>query len=127
MAFFGAYVMIVLGMITYTLPGLTGRSEESRETAANFWSFWLQIGGMFGMTLAFAAAGLTQTYLERILGIGYLETQLKLQVHFLMLVSAGILFTVGVALFLWDFFFLAGRPVIVPEREGLAPARSPAV
>jgi len=127
MAFFGAYVMIVLGMITYTLPGLTGRSEESRETAANFWSFWLQIGGMFGMTLAFAAAGLTQTYLERILGIGYLETQLKLQVHFLMLVSAGILFTVGVALFLWDFFFLAGRPVIVPVREGLAPARSPAV
>jgi nitric oxide reductase subunit B len=127
MAFFGAYVMIVLGMITYTLPGLTGRSEESRETAANFWSFWLQIGGMFGMTLAFAAAGITQTYLERILGIGYLETQLKLQVHFLMLVSAGILFTVGVALFLWDFFFLAGRPVIVPEREGLAPARSPAV
>ena len=34
MAFFGAYVMIVLGMITYALPGLTGRSEDSRETAA---------------------------------------------------------------------------------------------
>ncbi|HWC01649.1 MAG TPA: cbb3-type cytochrome c oxidase subunit I [Methylomirabilota bacterium] len=127
MAFFGAYVMIVLGMITYVLPGLTGRPEDSRETSANFWSFWLQIGGMFGMTLAFAAAGITQTYLERILGIGYLETQLKLQVHLLMLVATGILFTAGVALFLWDFFFLAGRPVTAPEREGLAPARSPAV
>ena len=64
---------------------------------------------------------------ERILGIGYLETQQKLQVHFLMLIAAGTLFTVGVALFLWDFFFLAGRPVTVPEREGLATARSPAV
>jgi nitric oxide reductase subunit B len=127
MAFFGAYVMIVLGMITYALPGLTGRREDSRETSANFWSFWLQISGMFGMTMAFAAAGITQTYLERILGIGYLDTQLKLQVHFLMLVVAGILFTAGVALFLWDFFFLAGRPVAVPEREGLAAARSPAV
>jgi nitric oxide reductase subunit B len=79
------------------------------------------------MTMAFAAAGITQTYLERILSIGYLDTQLKLQVHFLMLVAAGILFTAGVALFLWDFFFLAARPVTAAPREGLAPARSPAV
>jgi nitric oxide reductase subunit B len=127
MAFFGAYVMIVLGMITYALPGLTGRSEDARETSANFWSFWLQIAGMFGMTMAFAAAGITQTYLERILSIGYLETQLKLQVHFLMLVVAGIVFVIGVALFLWDFFFLAGRPVTVAAREAPTPARSPAV
>ena len=129
MAFFGAYVMIALAMITYTLPGLTGRREDSRETGANFWSFWLQIGGMFGMTMAFAAAGITQTYLERILGIGYLDTQLKLQVHFLMLVATGAIFTAGVALFLWDFFFLAGRPVTAAEREGdgVTPARSPAV
>jgi nitric oxide reductase subunit B len=126
MAFFGAYVMIVLGMIAYAMPGLTGRSEDSRETSAHFWSFWLQISGMFGMTMAFAAAGITQTYLERILSIGYLDTQLKLQVHFLMLVATGILFTAGVALFLWDFFFQAGRPVAAPPRETLAPARSPA-
>jgi nitric oxide reductase subunit B len=127
MAFFGAYVMIVLGMITYAMPGLTGRPENSRETTTGFWAYWLQIGGMFGMTMAFATAGITQTYLERILGIGYLETQLKLQVHFLMLVATGVLFTAGVALYLWDFFFLAGRPVAVADPERLAPARSPAV
>ncbi len=120
MAFFGAYVMIVLGMITYALPGLTGRDEASRETGAGFWAFWLQIGGMFGMTMAFAAAGLTQTYLERILSIGYLDTQLKLQVHFLMLVATGAVFVLGVALFLWDFFFLGGRPL--PARTAAAPA-----
>jgi nitric oxide reductase subunit B len=77
--------------------------------------------------MAFAAAGITQTYLKRILGIGHLDTQLKLQVHLLMLVATGIVFVVGVALFLWDFFFLAGRPVTAPEREGLTPARLPAV
>jgi nitric oxide reductase subunit B len=126
MAFFGAYVMIVLGMITYALPGLTGRGEESRETAVGLWAFWLQVGGMFGMTMAFATAGITQTYLERILGIGYLETQLKLQVHFLMLVATGALFVAGVALSLWDFFFLAGRPVQVTVEDRLAPARSTA-
>jgi len=124
MAFFGAYVMIVLGMITYALPSLTGR-PESRESAAGTWSFWLQVAGMFGMTMAFAAAGLTQTYLERILGIGFLETQLKLQVHFLMLVATGTLYVVGVALFLWDFFFLAGRPIAAGEEAGgVAAARS---
>lgn len=123
MAFFGAYVMIVLGMISYALPGLTGRGEESRETAAGFWAFWLQMAGMFGMTMAFAAAGITQTYLERILGIGYLDTQLKLQVHFLMLVATGALFVVGVGLYIWDFFFLAGRPVAAAQTERLAAAR----
>ena len=123
MAFFGAYVMIVLGMITYALPGLTGRAEDSRETSAGLWAFWLQVAGMFGMTMAFATAGITQTYLERILGIGYLETQQKLQVHFLMLVATGALFVIGVALFIWDFFFLAGRPVEAAPTERLAPAR----
>src|SRR5690606_21562410 len=69
-----------------------------------FWAFWLMTGGMFGMTLAFGTAGIAQTYLERIMGLGYLETQLKIQVHFLMLLATGILFTAGVGLFLWDFF-----------------------
>ena len=61
------------------------------------------------MTMAFAAAGITQTYLERILGLGYLETQQKMQVHYLMVVATGILFVLGVALYLYDFFFLAPR------------------
>ena len=47
------------------------------------------MAGMFGMTMAFAAAGIGQTYLERILGIGYLETQHKIQVHFLMVLGTG--------------------------------------
>ena len=51
--------------------------------------------------------GIGQVYLERILGLGYLETQAKIQVHFLMIVATGTLFTAGVALFLWDFFVLA--------------------
>jgi nitric oxide reductase subunit B len=76
--------------------------------------------------MAFAAAGITQTYLERILSIGYLETQLKLQVHFLMLVATGAVFVLGVALSLWDFFFLAGRPVEAAARAGAAPAGSTA-
>ncbi|QSI75049.1 cbb3-type cytochrome c oxidase subunit I [Niveibacterium microcysteis] len=102
-AFYGAYAMIVMAMITYALPALTpGRREEG--TAVGYWAFWLQIAGMFGMTLSFATAGIGQVYLERILGMGYLDAQLKIQVHFLMLLATASVFSTGVALFIWDFF-----------------------
>jgi nitric oxide reductase subunit B len=109
MAFFGAYAMIVLAMISYALPGLTGRSEEERQTRAGVVAFWLMVAGMFGMTMALAAAGITQTYLERILGIGYLETQQKIQVHYLMWLGTSLVFGAGVAAFVWDFV-RAGAP-----------------
>ena len=108
-AFFGAYVMIVLAMITYALPGLTGREETTSERPLGLWAFWLMVGGMFGMTLAFATAGIGQVYLERITGLGFLETQRKIQVHFLMLTGTGLLFALGVALYLWDFFVVSPR------------------
>lgn len=102
-AFYGAYVMIVLAMITYALPSMThGRREQG--SVMGYWAFWLQIAGMFGMTLSFATAGLGQVYLERIMGMGYLDAQLKIQVHFIMLIATASLFTVGVALFIIDFF-----------------------
>jgi nitric oxide reductase subunit B len=124
-AFFGAYAMIVLAVMTYVLPSLNGR-DEGEESAVGLWAFWLQVAGMFGMTMAFAAAGIVQTYLERILGLGYLETQLKLQVHFLMLIGTGLLFAAGVALFLFEFFRYPIRARLAEPAAGLAgaPARA---
>jgi nitric oxide reductase subunit B len=102
-AFYGAYAMIVMAMITYALPSLTrGRNEQG--TMLGYAAFWMQLAGMFGMTLSFATAGIGQVYLERILGLGYLDTQLKIQVHFLMLIITATIFTVGVIFFIVDFF-----------------------
>jgi nitric oxide reductase subunit B len=98
MAFFGAHVMIVLAIITYAAPALFGHGDEEGQSSVGLWAFWLQISGMFGMTLAFATAGISQTYLERIMGLGYLETQQKIQVHFLMVLATGMLFVLGVGL-----------------------------
>lgn len=127
-AFYGAYAMIVLAMISYALPSMTP-GRPPRGSALGYWSFWLQLMGMFGMTLSFATAGIGQVYLERILGLGYLDAQLKIQVHFLMLLATASLFTVGVALFIYDFFRHAPRFVIAagddpePRRmEQVAPA-----
>lgn len=113
-AFYGAYAMIVLAMISYALPQLT-RGRPEAGTAIGYWAFWLQLAGMLGMTLSFATAGVGQVYLERILGLGYLDTQLKLQVHFLMLVGTASLFTTGAGLYLYDFFCYPPRLAALDE------------
>src|SRR5690554_6432713 len=102
-AFYGAYAMIVLAMISYALPSLTQR-RINEDSTLGYWAFWLQVLGMFGMTLSFATAGIAQVYLERIMGMGYLDAQLKIQVHFLMLILAASVFAAGVAMFIYDFF-----------------------
>jgi nitric oxide reductase subunit B len=115
-AFYGAYAMIVLAMITYALPAMAPeRNEEG--TSLGYWSFWLQLAGMFGMTLSFATAGIGQVYLERILGLGYLDAQLKIQVHFLMLIATSSLFAIGVILFIVDFFRYAPRFELITETD----------
>lgn len=102
-AFYGAYAMIVLAMINYSLPHLTKNRSEA-GSAMGYWAFWLQLAGMFGMTLSFATAGIGQVYLERIMGLGYLETQHKIQIHFVMLVATASIFSIGVMLTILDFF-----------------------
>ena len=123
-AFFGAYVMINLALITYAMPHFTGRANDAKESTLGYWAFWLMIIGMFGMTLAYATAGIAQVYLERIMGVGYLDTQQKIQVHFLMLIGTGIIFTAGVAAFLWDFFRqvpLRAPPIELGTESSTAP------
>jgi nitric oxide reductase subunit B len=139
-AFYGAYVMIVLAMIAYALPTLTenrpaqenvrapGGAAPPAETGhtLGYWAFWLQLAGMFGMTISFATAGIGQVYLERILGVGFLETQLKIQVHFLMLIGTGFIFTIGSALYIYDFFRTRPRFVLTEDPDAAysdAPAR----
>lgn len=113
-AFYGAYAMIVMAMISYALPSFTPDRRDTNRTLG-YWAFWLQIAGMFGMTLSFATAGIGQVYLERILGLGYLDTQLKIQVHFVMLVATASVFALGVALFIWDFFRYSPRFAVTDD------------
>ncbi len=121
-AFYGAYAMIVMAVITYALPSLT-HNRRVEGSSIGYWAFWLQIAGMFGMVLSFGTAGIGQVYMERILGLGYLDTQLKLQVHFLMLITTATMFTIGAGLFIWDFF--RSSPKLSSDAISAVPAAAP--
>ena len=84
LAFWGAYAMIVLAIISYSLPNLTGRKlyESARGRAA----FWLSNIGMLGMTVAFGVAGVAQVYLERKFGMEFMTVQKEISIHFVLLI-----------------------------------------
>lgn len=107
MAFWGAYAMIVLAIIAYAMPNLTGRKLFNNGISQ--YAFWLSNIGMIGMTVAFGVAGVAQVYLERILGVDFMETQKEIEPHFLVLVLCASGFTIGITLYIINFFKF-GKP-----------------
>ncbi len=101
MAFWGAYAMIVLATITYAVPTITGR--KLHDSPLNVFAFWTSNIGMIAMTLAFAVAGIAQVYLERRVGMDFLNVQKEIEIHFLGLLLAASLFTLGIAAFVINF------------------------
>ncbi|TGM58883.1 cbb3-type cytochrome c oxidase subunit I [Leptospira adleri] len=101
LAFWGAYAMIVLAIVTYAMPLLTGRKLWNNPMG--LYAFWASNIGMLGMTGAFAVAGIAQVYLERKFGLDFLVVQKEIQVHFLGLTLAAILFTSGIVAFIINF------------------------
>lgn len=108
LAFWGAYACLVLGIITYTMPMLTGRKLQ--DTWASIFAFWTSNIGMVSMTIAFGIAGVAQVYLERKVGLDFLVVQKEIEVHFLGLVLAATLFTAGIIAFVYNFIGF-GKPV----------------
>ncbi|MCC7224319.1 MAG: cbb3-type cytochrome c oxidase subunit I [Chitinophagales bacterium] len=107
LAFWGAYAMIVLAIISYAMPMITGR--KNYNSMYGMLAFWICNIGMLGMTGAFAVAGVAQVYLERKTGMDFTLVQQEIEPHFLGLVLAATLFTTGVLLYIYDFYKY-GRP-----------------
>ena len=84
LAFWGAYAMIVLAIISYSLPNMTGR--KLYESASGRAAFWLSNIGMIGMTVAFGVAGVAQVYLERKFGMEFMAVQKEISIHFVVLI-----------------------------------------
>ncbi|MEC3905891.1 cbb3-type cytochrome c oxidase subunit I [Tamlana sp. 2201CG12-4] len=102
LAFWGAYAMIVLAIISYSLPNMTGRKlyESTRGRIA----FWLSNIGMIGMTVAFGVAGVAQVYLERKFKMEFMAVQKEIEIHFIVLILCATLFLIGIVSYMVDFY-----------------------
>jgi nitric oxide reductase subunit B len=83
------------------MPNLTGRKlyDHARGRAA----FWLSNIGMFTMVSAFAAAGVAQVYLERVMGYEFGDVQNEISVHFWVLITGATILSTGLILLIMDF------------------------
>jgi len=104
-AFFGAYAMLILMVVYYTLPKLKGLKQFNE--VRGFWVFWITVLGMALMGVGFGGAGIIQTYFQRILGIEFLTVQEFMKPWFMLVFFAGIGFTVGVVLYIIDVLKIA--------------------
>jgi len=116
LAFYGAYVLLVMSMIYITLPGIRGVKTFNPSRA--FQSFWWMTISMVFIVLTITGAGMVQTYMERLMGLDYVAVKASYNLWFWILRAIfGVGFLVGVAIFVVDFFKIGREP---------APALSPA-
>src|SRR5690606_17818921 len=101
-AFWGAYAMLVLAVIAYAMPTLTGRKFYDHWLSS--YAFWASNIGMVSMTLALAVAGVSQVVLERRSGMDFLAVQQELHPHFFGMILAASLFASGVLSYVYLFF-----------------------
>ncbi len=100
MAFFGAYALLNFTIFYYAFPQLKGITHF-RQTLGK-WGFWITSLAMFALGLAFGVAGVLQSYLERVLGLGFMTAQAQMQLWFKIAIVSGLVFFVGVVIIIYD-------------------------
>ncbi|MCL1050162.1 cbb3-type cytochrome c oxidase subunit I [Shewanella abyssi] len=109
MAFYGAYAMIVLTIISYAMPKLRGVGEASSNKAQviEMWGFWLMTVAMVFITLFLTGAGILQVWLQRIPengeALNFMATQDKLSIFYWAREAAGVVFLIGLITYLCNF------------------------
>jgi nitric oxide reductase subunit B len=111
LAFYGAYVMVCLTMISYAMPQLRGRAANSeRSQVVEMWSFWLMTVSIVFITLFLTAAGIIQIWLQRMgaTPMAFMDAQAQAAPLYWMREGAGVIFLVGLVVYIASFF-IAGE------------------
>lgn len=108
MAFYGAYVMIVLTMISYAMPMLNGRvaANSNKSQVAEMWAFWLMTVSMVFITLFLTGAGILQVYLQRYSEnpLPFMVVQDQISLFYWLREAAGVIFLIGLVVYITSFF-----------------------
>src|SRR5207248_11612883 len=105
-AFWGAYGMLAIALMYAILPEISGRKPNGKQ-GLSFAAFMSLNFSMIFMVMALLIAGIVQVYLQRVMGLDFLEVQNHLRVWFEVRLVSGCIFLVGTVLVLWDLFRLA--------------------
>lgn len=108
MAFYGAYAMINLTMISYAMPLLRGRTlaNSVRQQTLETWAFWLMTISIALITLFLTGAGILQTYMQRV-SVNpqpFMSVQEQISLFYWMREYAGLAFLLGLVLYIASFF-----------------------
>lgn len=107
LSFYGAYVMVVLTMISYAMPVLRGRAANGRRAQLmEMWAFWLMSLAMLMITLLLTGAGLVQVWLQRMVDepLPFMTVQAQLSVFYWLREGFGLIFLTGLLLYIGSFF-----------------------
>ena len=107
MAFYGAYVMIVLTIISYAMPKLRGEEAANpRAQVVEMWSFWLMTVSMVFITLFLTGAGVLQVWMQRYTDMpqAFMVVQDKIAIFYWLREAAGAVFMTGLILYVISFF-----------------------
>jgi nitric oxide reductase subunit B len=109
LAFYGAYAMIVMTLMSYAMPRLRGLGEapDARSQTIEVWGFWLMTVSMIVITLCLTAAGVMQIVLQRLPdnanALPFMAAVDQLAVFFWARLAAGVVFLIGLICYLWSF------------------------
>ncbi|WP_131111686.1 cbb3-type cytochrome c oxidase subunit I [Sulfuricystis thermophila] len=107
MAFYGAYVMVNLTLISYAMPILRGRAANSNKSqVAEMWGFWLMTVSIVFITLFLTAAGILQVWLQRVSEnpLPFMVAQEQVSLFYWMREWSGVIFLIGLLVYIWSFF-----------------------
>jgi nitric oxide reductase subunit B len=107
MAFYGAYVMAVLTIISYAMPLMRGRAANSNKAqVVEMWAFWLMTVSITFITLFLTAAGILQVWLQRVSDspLPFMVAQDQVALFYWMREWAGVAFLIGLIVYIWSFF-----------------------
>ena len=121
MAFYGAYVMIVLAMISYAMPMLRGREAANsvKSQVLEMWGFWLMTISIVFITLFLTGAGILQVYLQRFADnpMPFMVVQEKIQLFYVLREITGFIFLLGLLVYIASFFVGSKEPEATIEGE----------
>jgi nitric oxide reductase subunit B len=107
LAFYGAYALVVITMISYAMPILRGRAANpERAQIMEMWSFWLMTVSIFFITLFLTGAGIVQIWLQRISAtpMSFMAVQDQISIFYWAREAAGGVFLIGLLLYIASFF-----------------------